>query len=349
MYLIVAPGPTLASSLALAEEPKRSLLRRLWQPAPGSPSRLSTAGSFRARPGSRISRHSVEGYYVDFRFKAQTPSWPPAHIPIQGMGPYVAVAQWGLGAYERFLAGEGEAWLHAARRAANTLVSEQQLGGDCDGGWLHKKTLGHTFPLTAPWMSAMAQGEGASLLVRVADHFEDDYAERALRALEPLRRPTAEGGVHARLDGGIFFEEYPTDPPSFVLNGGIFALWGCHDVALALSSPVARQLADEGKETLAANIHRYDTGQWSTYDLFPHPVPNIASPAYHRLHIDQLRAHCEIAPDPRITRVIDRFEDYAASRACSANAMARKVAFRLVVPRNKRLAALLMRRRRAAT
>ena len=43
----------------------------------------------------------------------------------------------------------------------------------------------------------------------------------------------------------------------------------------------ARRLFEEGVTTLARNLHRWDTGQWSRYDLFPHPVPNVASPAYH--------------------------------------------------------------------
>jgi predicted amino acid-binding ACT domain protein len=40
--------------------------------------------------------------------------------------------------------------------------------------------------------------------------------------------------------------------------------------------------------TLAGNLHRWDNGAWSLYDLYPHPVPNVASSFYHLLHIHQL-------------------------------------------------------------
>ena len=92
----------------------------------------------------------------------------------------------------------------------------------------------------------------------------------------------------ALLDGAPMPEEYPTDPPSFVLNGAIFALWG-YDVARC-SGTSAPARFERGADALAANIHRWDTGCWSLYDLFPHPVMNVASPVYHALHTSQLEA-----------------------------------------------------------
>ena len=59
-----------------------------------------------------------------------------------------------------------------------------------------------------------------------------------------------------------------------------------------------RQLEQAETARLALGAHFPTTGQthywtgngWSRYDLYPHPLTNVASPFYHRLHIEQLRA-----------------------------------------------------------
>lgn len=307
-------------------------VRGFWQEHPGVPNVLSTAGSFSPPVGSHLSG---DGYYLDFSVKADEPVWPAAWLESREKQLHVATAQLGLGCYERYLSGDGEEWLDTAVAIADYLIDDQAP----DGGWPHQMAMPHSYWLRAPWLSAMAQGEGASLLVRVGDVTGDErYGAAAIRALEPMRVPSRAGGVRAELDGGFFPEEYPSDPPSYVLNGAIFALWGCRDVAMRLGDEGAAALYAEGIDTLAANIHRYDAGYWSMYDLFPHPVRNVASGAYHRLHLNQLRALQEVSPRPEFAATISRFEGYENSRACAARATAEKVAFRLAVPRNDWLA-----------
>jgi hypothetical protein len=183
----------------------------------------------------------------------------------------------------------------------------------------------------------MAQGQGASLLVRLAaETGEDRFADAARRALGPLRVPVAEGGVSAPLDGRALPQEYPTDPPAHVLNGAIFALWGLHDAGAGLGDEAAARAFDAGVETVASSIQRWDTGRWSRYDLYPHPVVNVATPAYHRLHISLLRSLDLARPRPELRAAAERFERYAARPANQAGALARKVAFRVRVPRWRR-------------
>jgi peptidoglycan/xylan/chitin deacetylase (PgdA/CDA1 family) len=300
------------------------------------PDFFSSAKSFPIAVGAQIGSEGVRGYYVDFRFKAEKPAWPPSWLRPRGQQMHVATAQWGLGAFERYLANEGEEWRAAAIGAGDYLLDNQEP----DGSWFHGMAMPHSYLLEPPWISGMAQGEGASLLVRLHEETgEERYADGALRALEVLRKPVRDGGARAVLGGGPFFEEYPTTPPSFVLNGGIFALWGCYDAGLALDDSRAAEDFAAGADTLAENIERWDTGYWSLYDLFPHPgLWNVASSAYHSLHIMQLRAMQIIAPRPQLRDTVARFEAYEESRLNATRAFASKATFRLITPRNRVLA-----------
>jgi hypothetical protein len=318
------------------------------------PPGASTPGRYRSRAarflsssfgldrGRHVERRGVRGYPIDFSAKADRPSVLPGFLDEPGRHLWVAHAQRGLGCFERWLSGEGDPWLAGARRAADVLVEQQASGGVHDGGWVQRRTYPHTFPLDPPWISAMAQGEGASLLVRLyATTGEDRYADSARRALRLMAVPSPEGGAAAPLGGALFPEEYPTQPASFVLNGAIFALWGLRDVGIALGDADALRSFEEGVDVLAANIHRWDTGAWSRYDLYPHRVANVASRAYHELHVTQLEAMDDLAPRPELRDAAERFRAYAASRARRAGAFARKALFRLAEPRSARLARVL--------
>jgi hypothetical protein len=296
---------------------------------------LST--SFDEPVGSHVDPQGVRGYYIDLRVKAQKSSnfdeawpWEP------GNAPWVACAQLGLGGYERYLAGDGEEWLELARRVGDRLSEHMLPDGARRGGLEHTFEFPHTFPLRTPWISAMAQGEAASLLVRLHLETGDQrYADAALLALEPLFVRTPEGGAMDLLDGRPFPEEYPTEPPSFVLNGGIFSLWGLYDAGRGLGDERATRAFDEGVDALVTNLHRWDTGWWSRYDLYPHPVRNIASFGYHQLHVNQLRAMAMIAPRPELVATAERWEGYEGSRISRARAFAYKASFRLRVPRSR--------------
>ena len=291
----------------------------------------------------------MRGYPIDFSSKAEQPTVLPGFLGEPGRYLWVAHVQRGLGSFERWLAGEGEEWLEGARRAAGVLLERQASGGAHDGGWVQLRRYPHTYVLEPPWVSAMAQGEAASLLVRLhGETGEERYAEAATRALRPMRVPSGEGGASALLDGRPFPEEYPTDPPSFVLNGAIFALWGLRDVAVGLDDADARGAFEAGVDVLAASIERWDTGGWSRYDLHPHRVVNVSSRAYHELHVAQLEAMHDLAPRAELSAAADRFAGYAASPGRRAAALGRKALFRLAEPRSARVARLLPWARGAA-
>lgn len=271
--------------------------------------------------------------------------WPPKWLDVPGSHRFVRVAQWGLGAYERYLAGEGDRWLSALDPAGEYLLSNQVRTGAQAGGWLEPLSSVHTFRVPGPWLSAMAQGECASLLVRLfLETGREEFAQAAIDGLRPLSLPTAKGGVEARLRGHSFPEEYPTVRPSFVLNGAIFAIWGLHDVWRGLGDERAGNAYRAATEMLAQSLPMWDLGYWSRYDLYPHPgVSNVASFSYHRLHINQLRAYHQLEPRPEFLATATRFERYGARRLNQTRAFVHKACFRVIVPRGPRLGARLSR------
>jgi D-glucuronyl C5-epimerase C-terminus len=154
--------------------------------------------SFLQPLGANVVPGELRGYYIDFRVKARSPEWPPPELQPLDRQLHVDVAQWGLGAFEHYLEGGREEWLAAALAVGRHLAEVQERDGPLAGGWVHSLPYPHTFPLEPPWLSAMAQGEGASLLVRLAAETGDEaLLEAALRARGPLLTPTSAGGVQS--------------------------------------------------------------------------------------------------------------------------------------------------------
>ncbi len=310
------------------------------QAAPSRAGFFSSSRTFFLPVGKHIDSDGVRGYPIDMSVKAGSLDISlAADSPPNGL--HVVTAQYGLGCYERWLGGEGEQWLQAAVEVARRLVAKQ----DRDGSWVHRLDLPHTFPLPAPWRSAMAQGEAASLLVRAfLETGDDSFSGAALAALAPMSKLRADGGVCAQLDGDVWFEEYPTDPPSYVLNGAIFALWGLRDVAVGLNDDAAVRAFASGVDALAANIFRFDTGWWSLYSLYPHPVRNVASSFYHDLHINQLTAMQLLCPRAELESASQRWARYSSSAISRQRAFAAKAGFRILIPRRRRMVGKAARR-----
>ena len=110
---------------------------------------------------------------------------------------------------------------------ADWLVKNQTA----DGLWLYNFAF---LSQPVPWWSAMAQGQGISVLVRGASWTGLDPTKRAAYAAAAELAYTAFGRTIADrgVVNGDWFEEYlPPDHPQ-VLNGMIFAMAGVRDWAL---------------------------------------------------------------------------------------------------------------------
>ena len=297
---------------------------------------FSSAKRLRLLPGRQVDRSRLRGYYIDFHPKTVSDAaWPPSWLQ-DGYG-YVKLAQLALGHFERYVStGDADA-LHFADSAAAFFVATQQPPGSADeGGWYHEFPFAHRAELRPPWLSAMAQGQAASLLLRVyLETGREELADSALLAMRPFDRRVERGGVTSVIGTSLFAEEYPTIPASHVLNGAVFALWGVRDVAETLQDPSVRRLHDDLFDGLVSTLPRFDLGTWSRYDLYPKPPVNIASSFYHRLHISQLEALASLYGDSIFTTAAERFASYEHRATLRIAAFMRKVAFRLRVPRPK--------------
>ena len=123
--------------------------------------------------------------------------------------------------------------------------------------------------LKAGWYGAMCQGQAISVLVRAFHQSGDDkYLQAAEEAVKVFSIPSSGGGVKAVfLDKYPWYEEYPTNPPTFILNGFMYSLLGLFDLKSVSSKNMVASLYKSGIESLAALLPLYDSGASTFYDL----------------------------------------------------------------------------------
>lgn len=247
----------------------------------------------------------------------------------------IAIAQWGLANANIFFVSGDESRREKTLKAADWLASNLQQNANGLSVWSHHFDWEYRDTLRAPWYSGLAQGQGISLLLRAHGLASDKkYLEAAQRAFVPLTRKISEGGVlFAESDlrsGKLWIEEYIVDPPTHILNGFVWALWGVFDYWLACSEEKADELWHRGVESLIANLPRYDTGYWSLYEKSGTKLKMLASPFYHRLHIVQLRVMTMLTGEAKFTEFAERWEGYENRRLNRTRALFEKSAFKLL-------------------
>lgn len=173
----------------------------------------------------------------------------------------------------------------------------------------------------AGWYSSMGQGQAISLLSRVYKYTgQVKYLRSALKATNVFKVPSNKDGVLAMLFGKFsWYEEYPTTPPLYVLNGFIYSLFGLYDLSQTASSKDTREpkkLFDQGINSLETLLPLFDNGHGSFYDLrhvsVPGHPPNRARWQYHRVHLEQLYAIVDITKSATINRTLLRWIEYAS-------------------------------------
>jgi heparosan-N-sulfate-glucuronate 5-epimerase len=285
------------------------------------------------------SAMSLGPYYMRFQQKADYGGpFDAAGIPLLdyrgALGPQynpIAIAQYGLGNYNCFCESGDQSRREKFLRVAEWLLANLEPNPAGLWVWNHHFDWEYRTRLIAPWYSALAQGQGISVLVRAhAVTGEDRFLEAARRALGPFLHAISSGGVAYQDEAGrTWFEEYVVSPPTHILNGFIWGSWGLHDLALATGDETARHLFAEAVQTIRDNLHRYDTGFWSLYELSGTRLPMIASSFYHQLHIVQLQVMHLLTGDALFEQYARRWKAYAQRRANRSRAFLQKAVFKL--------------------
>jgi len=243
----------------------------------------------------------------------------------------VAIAQWGLGNYNCFRRRAEPECRKKFLRAADWLCANLLPNRFGISVWNHNFDWEYRETLKSPWYSALAQGQGISVLVRAhAETKDTKYLDAATRAFQSFTMSTELGGViFTDCSGDLWFQEYITSVPTHILNGFIWAAWGVYDYYLATGSQEAQWLFAAAVVTLTKNLGRYDLGFWSLYELSGTFLPMIASPFYHRLHIAQLRVMHRLTAEKPFSEYAERWENYARSGRKRTRAVCYKSAFKL--------------------
>ncbi|MFH4978805.1 hypothetical protein AB6A40_005514 [Gnathostoma spinigerum] len=207
---------------------------------------------------------------------------------------------------------------------AEWLLSNQ----DSRGGWpvpAERSIADKRLILKAGWHSAMAQGHALSVLTRAYGVTKDEkFLQSAARALALFRTPVSEGGIRNELFGHAWYEEYPTTPGTYVLNGFMYSLIGLYDFMSVNheQSVEAEKLFKDGLSSLIKFLPLFDTGSGSIYDLRHiglQTAPNLARWDYHAVHIYLLKWLFNLTKRKELDDVAVRWISYAKGHRAKHN------------------------------
>lgn len=233
--------------------------------------------------GHYYEKERVKGYYSDLRHKVTgntllDKEGIPINITNNGKIVYFAITifQYGLGAYDIFLETGNKEYFEKFRSSVLWAMGKQEDTGAWDS---------FSFRNTNMKYSAMAQGEGVSLLLRAyLESREKKYITAAKKALDFMLLPIEQGGTTLYDNKSEFtFEE--SQEFKTILNGAIFSLWGLWDYVVITKDKKYSQVLNDAAQHLADILPLFDRGYWSNYDL----DGSVASLFYHDLHIEQLK------------------------------------------------------------
>lgn len=243
----------------------------------------------------------------------------------------IAIAQYGLGNFNLYCQEGKKEYFQKFIISADWLAEHLEKNEKDIFVWMHHFNFEYRDLLNAPWYSGLAQGQGLSVLVRAyTETREMKYLEAVQAAYEAFSHVIDEGGVlFIDEDGNSWIEEYLVHPPTHVLNGFIWAAWGIYDYYLTTSSTHAENLYNDIIETIKINLHRYDIGFWSLYELSGTKIKMLASPFYHSLHIVQLRILYQLTNEVIFHNYAEHWQGYQDNNLNKARAFLLKVVFKL--------------------
>lgn len=166
--------------------------------------------------------------------------------------------------------------------------------------------------VSPPYSSALAQALGLEVLTLAYESTRDEkYLDVAEKTIRSFLVDYEEGGFvsYESIENNSLFLHIlakPGFPKTYVLNGhtnSLLSLWSYYEKT---KDPIAKTIFDKGIKYLKENLVKYDTGNWSYYDL----MENWAMTGYHKGHIHQFEMLYQITKEPKFKNYADRFEKY---------------------------------------
>lgn len=205
---------------------------------------------------------------------------------------------------------------HAERLLANAVHARGAIYLPYPFDWaLHGD---RTDMMTAPWYSAMAQGQAMSAFVRLHGVTgKQRYADAAMQLFASFTNLRSGGGpwtVDVDSDGYLWFEEYAKHPGADrALNGHIFAIYGLYDYFRTTGSAQAKELVQGGITAVEGHLDEIRDPGWLSRYCLGHP--EYAYPNYHTVHVGQIYKLYEMTGASSLAVSGDRLlEDYPAAQ-----------------------------------
>lgn len=244
----------------------------------------------------------------------------------------IAIAQWGLGNYNIWYRVNSEIHYSNFIKSADWLVENLEKNKDGYSVWMHHFDFEYRDLLKAPWYSGLAQGQGISVLVRAyKETGNDKYRNAADKAFKVFNISIVNGGVN-NIDekGNNWIEEYIVSPPTHILNGFIWGMWGVYDYGLQFKNSDALYLFKKYTNTLIKELGSYDNGYWSLYEHSGTRLRMIASLFYHKLHIVQLRVMYHLTEEEYFQNIANRWDGYLKKPLNKYRAVIQKIIFKVL-------------------
>lgn len=254
--------------------------------------------------GTCYSKTGVAGYYNDLTEKVTRDDpdilVPKYHVDT-GEEIYfsIGIFQYGLAAYDLYLKSGEDRYKKKLLACAGWALDNQQA----DGSWV---TFAYENP-EHPY-SAMAQGEGISMLLRAHVVTGDErYMAAACKAKDFMLKSITEGGTTRYQGDRVYLYECTHEP--LILNGWIFSLWGLYDYSKYVADEWVKAVLAATLTSLKEKLPAFDLKYWSRYE----DGKRICSPFYQKLHIAQLRVMYDLFGDEIYQKYADRWDGYQKS------------------------------------
>lgn len=234
---------------------------------------------------------------------------PIFHYPIIGKRHNPSfIAWWGIINLNKYIADKNRTNLKRVEASINWLKTNSNERKDYtfweyNFDWPNGKTV-----LKAPWCSGLSQALVASLFLRTSRiKGEKDLIVLAKRALNIFKYHISDGGLKTTLNGYDFYEEYPTEPSTCVLDGSLFIALAFYDLFLETGND---SLFNSSCEGIANNLDYWNyRNLWSYYGNFGY----LSSIQYHILNTALLEVLFNLTNNMQFRRTIDNWKMFQNS------------------------------------